>query len=118
MGSYAHALRWLVLGLALAALLESFDHSSLLALTSLDESQSLALPARVSFIGLVSNVRFSGTALVFDVMNGHTLPCYFRHPPRELFVFAGESYSIRARLESTPTGMLCVVEEMRSHGSA
>ena len=105
---------WIVMILGSGWGIEVLQTDSIHPLVHALDLASLSLPSRVSMIAPIARPRSSGPALVFDVPL-FALTCYFRHPPSSLSVFSGDIYDIRARIEFTPTGKLCVVQEMRPH---
>lgn len=115
--SFARALPWLLLVFALALTLEFLQTGQFYRLSRAEDLNSLVFPARVEFVSIIQNPHASGPARVFDVPVFH-FTCYDRHPSPAQVVFAGDTYRIRARIEPTPRGLLCIVEEMAFHVGA
>lgn len=95
--------------------MEIYSSHSLVHPTSIAEVYGLPLPVRVEMIGEVVSPRASGPAMVFDLVNEGRITCYQRHPSPVTPLFAHEWVVVRARIETTPKGKLCVVEELFSH---
>ncbi len=99
--------------LILGFFLEWYSSESVQVVSSVLELRSFSsLPVAFELVGIVSNVHYSGGALVFELEKEGVLTCYFRHPPSNLFVFNQEIFLVRGRLEQTPKGLLCIVEKM------
>lgn len=112
-----HFLGWVFFSILLVGALEYYDSFSFHALSSISDLDSLSLPVRVGVEGVVSSIRVTRTSWTFDLTNGGQLTCYWRNPPsNESVVLPGERYWVRARVEATPRGRLCVVEEVAWRG--
>lgn len=109
---------WLFLALACGILLEAWDQSSIHTPSTISDASGLPLPARVVMEGVVKGLRTSGSSWVFELEHNGIITCYFRHPPPTLVLFANTPIRVRARLEQTPKGRLCVVEEVISYSVA
>ncbi len=105
------ALRWIGLAVACGVMLHVYDAHSTFHPASIQDTFSIPLPARVELLGEVTHFRISSGAWVFDLVNGGTITCYFRHPPSTIFPLNHEWARIRGRIDPTPRGRLCVVEE-------
>jgi hypothetical protein len=108
---------WFFIAMMMGLSLELSAASSTLVLSSVSGIHSLSfLPQNVQLEGIIQSPHFSGSALVFELENGGRITCYHRHPSLTIPVFSGDRYRVLARIESTPKGKLCVVEEMVSIG--
>ncbi|MDP2666996.1 MAG: hypothetical protein Q8P05_05860 [Candidatus Diapherotrites archaeon] len=105
-------LPWILLGLGMILLLHFQDQSSIRSLENLQSIHTLPLPSRVIFDATLSNIRSSGTALVFDASNQGKVTCYWRHPAPFPSLFTKDNCRIQARIEQTLRGRLCVVERV------
>lgn len=106
---------WIILLVLVGAGMEMASSHSVYRVEHISDVFSLPLPVRVELVGEISSPHFSGGALVFDLENKGRITCYYRHPPSLLSVFAGDEYVVRGRIEPTPRGRLCVVEELVAH---
>lgn len=106
---------WIFFLLLIGAGIELYSSHSTVHLPSVAAVFSLPLPVRVEMVGRVENPHFSGTAVVFDLENEGRITCYHRHPSKVLPLFSGDWMVVRARMEATPKGILCVVEEVTPH---
>jgi hypothetical protein len=104
-----------VLALFLGGVLETWNTTSIHSLHSILDAQTILLPARVQVEGEVKNVHYSGTALVFELENNGKITCYWRHPNPYRIPLAHDKIVVLARIESTPNGRLCVVEEVKEY---
>lgn len=111
------ALQWVVFALACGLALHVYDSHSIAHPSTIQDAYALSLPARVELTGDISNFRISSGAWVFDLVNQGTITCYFRHPPSTVFPFNHESVRVRGRIDPTPRGRLCVVEELLPNDS-
>ncbi|MFH0970915.1 MAG: hypothetical protein V1776_05695 [Candidatus Diapherotrites archaeon] len=105
---------WFLLLLCVGVLLEWHQLHATLSISSIDEIWSLPSSSRVQISGVVRSLHYSGTALVFDLVNGGEITCYFRRPPPHFPLLNGDFLSLIARIDSTPRGKLCVVERVLS----
>ncbi len=94
--------------------LETLSVESVYSLARVSDIFSLSLPARVQLEGSVKSPHFSGTALVFDLENEGRVTCYHRHPSPHFPLISNDVVRVIARIEQTPRGRLCVVEEVGS----
>ncbi len=103
---------WFLVLLCVSGGIELYSSHSIVRPSNLAEVLSLPLPVRVEVEGYVVSPHSSGSALVFDVENEGRLTCYHRHPSPVFPLFSGDWIRLRARIEATPKGILCVVEEV------
>lgn len=106
---------WITLLVCVGVGMDAYSSHALLSLSSVGDVHRLALPVRVEMLGEVMNLRSSGPAAVFDLVNEGRITCYHRHPSRVVPLFVHDWVRVRARVESTPKGRLCVVEEVFLH---
>ena len=103
---------WLVLGLILGLCIEFIEINSWKEAGALHSINSFSTPSNVIVQGIVSNLRMQRLSWVFDIENAGRITCYWRNPP-EFNVFAnGDFVRLRARIERTSTGLLCIVREL------
>lgn len=106
---------WIFFLVLIGVGIELYSSHSIVHPDSISDVFSLPLPVRVEMIGRVENPHSSGTALVFDLENEGSITCYHRHPSRVTPLFSGDWMVVRARMEATPKGILCVVEGVTPH---
>ena len=102
---------WIVLGLALGAAIEWIEINSWKNINELQALQAMQTPSNVMVHGVISNLRFSRLSWTFDLENAGKITCYWRHPPELKSISNGDFIRLRVRLERTPNGLLCVVQE-------
>ncbi len=107
---------WVLCILVLGSSLEYFDSTNITFLSNVSEVYGLLLPARVEMEGSVSSIRDSRGSMVFDLVNNGRITCYHRHPSLTFSLFSRDWVRVVARIEETPMGRLCVVEELRARG--
>jgi len=95
--------------------MEVYSSHSVVHPSSIAEVLALPLPVRVEIVGRVVNPRASGPALVFELENEGRMTCYHRHPSSIFPLLSGDTVWVRARIEATPKGKLCVIEEVSPH---
>lgn len=103
---------WILLGVSALLFLQTQSASSLHLVDGVHALYALPLPARTEFEAVVSQIRPSGSALVFEATHLGSITCYWRHPPALLPFFSGDTCRIHARIEQTVQGKLCIVEKV------
>lgn len=103
--------QWLVIGLLAGAGVEWFQSHSIQQVNGLHALQGLPTPSEVMLQGVVSHLQFNRLSWVFDLENAGKITCYWRHPPQIKSFGNGDFIRIRARMERTPDGLLCIVQE-------
>ena len=117
--AFSSAAKWMVLGLCLALFLQVWDSSHVQRVSDVSALHSLvSLPQRVIISGQIKNPHHSSNALVFELQNNGRITCYWRRVPENTFLFADENVTLRARIESTPTGKWCVIEKLEEAGGS
>lgn len=106
---------WIVFLVLIGVGIELYSSHSIVHPDSISDVFSLSLPVRVEMEGRVENPRSSGRAVVFELENEGSITCYHRHPSQIAPLFPGDVMVVRARIEATPKGVLCVVEEVTPH---
>ncbi len=112
------ALQWIFLALACGVALHVYDAHSLVRPSTIQDLYSHSPPFRVEVSGELTHFRISGGAWVFDLDNNGTITCYYRHPPSVVSVFNHDHVTVRGRVDPTPRGRLCVVEELMIYSSS
>lgn len=118
MGLDRIALQWIFLALACGIALHVYDSHSLIRPATIQDVYAHSPPFRVEFSGEVNHFRVSSGAWVFDLVNEGTITCYYRHPPSFSSAFNHEQVTVRGRIDPTPRGILCIVEELIFHAPA